>query len=86
MLVYYLWLVRPFHKKLQFQAYRKPCGSPFLWGDGKKIEHRRWTGPKRHRESQEEEVELVRWTLERMQHIMQEVSMQWIRVKLHISA
>ena len=30
LLVYYLWLVRPFHEKLQFQAYGKPCHSPFL--------------------------------------------------------
>ena len=86
MLVYYLWLVRPFHEKLQFQTEGKPSSCPFLWGDGKKIEHRRWTGPKRHRKSQEEEVQPVRWTSERVRHIMQEVSMRLMGVKLHISA
>jgi hypothetical protein len=30
LLVYYLWLIQPFHKKLQFQAYGKQCHSPFL--------------------------------------------------------
>ena len=86
LLVYYLWLVRPFHEKLQFQAYGKPCHSPFLWGDGKKIEHRRWTGPKRHSQGIEDEAEPNRWTSERMRHIMQQASMRWIGVKLHISA
>jgi RecQ family ATP-dependent DNA helicase len=86
LLVYYLWLIRPFHEKLQFQAYGKPCGSPFLWGDGKRIEHRRWTGPRRDRKGIEEEVEPITWTSERMRHIMQQASMRWIGVKLHISA
>ena len=86
LLVYYLWLVWPFYEKLQFQAEGKPSSSPFLWGGGKKIEHRRWTGPKRNRKGQEEEVEPIRWTSERMRHVMQEASMWWIGVKLHISA
>jgi hypothetical protein len=47
LLVYYLWLVQPFYKKLQFQANGKRCNSPFLWGDSKKVEHRQWTGPRR---------------------------------------
>jgi RecQ family ATP-dependent DNA helicase len=86
LLVYYLWLIRPFHEKLQFQVDGKPSSSPFLWGNGKKIEHRRWTGPKRYRKGQEEEVEPIRWTSERMRHVMQEASMRWIGEKLHISA
>jgi hypothetical protein len=47
LLVYYLWLVLPFHEKLQFQARGERCNSSFLWGDSKKVEHRQWTGPKR---------------------------------------
>ena len=85
LLVYYLWLIRPFHEKLQFQVDGKSSSSPFLWGDGKKIEHRRWTGPRRDRKG-EEEVEPMKWTSERMRHIMKEASMRWIGVKLHISA
>jgi hypothetical protein len=30
LLVYYLWLVLPFYEKLQFQAIRERCNSPFL--------------------------------------------------------
>ena len=40
LLVYYLWLVRPYNEKLQFQAMGKRSHSPFLWGDSKKIDHR----------------------------------------------
>jgi len=47
LLVYYLWLVLPFHEKLQFQAKGERCSSPFLWGDSRKVDHRQWTGPKR---------------------------------------
>jgi hypothetical protein len=47
LLVYYLWLVLPFHEKLQFQARGERCSSPFLWGDSRKVDHRQWTGPKR---------------------------------------
>jgi hypothetical protein len=85
LLVYYLRLVQPFYEKLQFHVNRKSCQSAFIWGDGKKIEHRRWTGPKRYRKGIDEAAP-VKWTSERMQHIMQEASMRWIGVKLHISA
>jgi hypothetical protein len=30
LLIYYLWLIQPFYKKLQFQANEKRCHSPFL--------------------------------------------------------
>jgi RecQ family ATP-dependent DNA helicase len=49
LLVYYLWLVLPFWEKLQFQVSGCRSGSPFLWGNGQKKEHRQWTGPKRSR-------------------------------------
>ena len=86
LLVYYLWLVRPFHEKLQFQKHEKPCQSPFVWGDSKKIEHRRWTGPKRYKKDIDDNAEPITWTSERMRHIMQQASMRWMAVKVHISA
>jgi RecQ family ATP-dependent DNA helicase len=85
LLVYYLWLVRPFHERLQFQMNGKPCQSAFVWGGSKKTEHRRWTGPKRDRKGVDE-AEAIEWTSERMRHVMQQASMRWIGVKLHISS
>ena len=31
LLVYYLWLVLPFHEKVQLAAHQKRCNSAFLW-------------------------------------------------------
>ncbi|KAK6591364.1 hypothetical protein H4I95_12233 [Botrytis cinerea] len=60
LLVYYLWLVLPFWEKLQFQMTGKPSSSPFLWGDGKKKEHRQWTGPKRKQQKARESDDVSR--------------------------
>ncbi|KAK6591426.1 hypothetical protein H4I95_12206 [Botrytis cinerea] len=60
LLVYYLWLVLPFWEKLQFQMTGKPSSSPFLWGDGKKKEHRQWTGPKRQQQKARESDDVSR--------------------------
>jgi hypothetical protein len=45
LLVYYLWLVLPFHEKVQLAVHQKRHNSAFLWGGSQKIEHRQWTGP-----------------------------------------
>lgn len=44
--VYFVWLVLPGWEKLQFQTTGRDSSSPYLWGDGRKKEHRRWTGPR----------------------------------------
>jgi hypothetical protein len=36
-----------FHDNLQFETTGSRNSSPYLWEDGLKREHRRWTGPKR---------------------------------------
>jgi hypothetical protein len=52
--VYFVWLIWPFNEDLQLESSGKRCNSPFLWGDSKKVEHRRWTGPRKHREAGED--------------------------------
>ena len=86
LLVYYLWLVLPFHEKVQLAAHQKRCNSAFLWGSSQKIEHRQWTGPRFRKEKVTEEGEEQGWTSERMRKIMQAGSMRWIGVKINISA
>jgi superfamily II DNA helicase RecQ len=84
-LVYYLWIVLPFHERVQFEAHQRRCNSAFLWGDSKKVEHRQWTGPRYQKEKGAKEAE-TGWTSERMRKIMQRASMRWIGVKINISA
>jgi hypothetical protein len=102
LLVYYLWLVLPFHERLQFATTGRRCSSPFLWGDSEKKDHRQWTGPKRRRERDGERGHGIReeteetssshprrshdWTSDRMRKIMQSASERWIGEKIHISA
>ena len=101
LLVYYLWLVRPFYEKLQFQANRKRCNSAFLWGDSKKVDHKQWTGPKKRRNnrrdregssgsssssSKEQDIPEMDWSSERMRKALQSASLRWMGVKLHIAA
>ncbi|KAK6591474.1 hypothetical protein H4I95_12188 [Botrytis cinerea] len=93
LLVYYLWLVLPFWEKLQFQMTGKPSSSPFLWGDGKKKEHRQWTGPKRQQQKARESDDVPEngrgtikekrsrsWTSERARKILKESAMRWMGV------
>ena len=87
--VYFVWLIWPFNEDLQLESSGKRCNSPFLWGDSKKVEHRRWTGPRKHREAGEDvtkdEDHNPCWTSERMRRALQEASMRLIGVKIHIS-
>jgi RecQ family ATP-dependent DNA helicase len=87
--VYFVWLVWPFNEDLQLESSGKRCNSPFLWGDSKKVEHRRWTGPRKHREAGEDVTKdddpNQGWTSERMRRALQEASMRLIGVKIHIS-
>jgi superfamily II DNA helicase RecQ len=87
--VYFVWLIWPFNEDLQLESSGKRCNSPFLWGDSKKVEHRRWTGPKKHREAGDDiakgEDHNRGWTSERMRRALQEASMRLIGVKIHIS-
>jgi superfamily II DNA helicase RecQ len=85
LLVYYLWLVLPFHEKVQWEAHQKRHNSAFLWGGSQKIEHRQWTGPRFQKEKVMEGEE-EGWTSERMRKIIQAASMRWIGVKINISA
>ena len=85
LLVYYLWLVLPFHEKVQWAAHQKRYNSAFLWGSSQKIEHRQWTGP-RFQKKKDAEGEEQGWTSERMRKIMQAGSMRWIGIKINISA
>ncbi|KFZ23520.1 hypothetical protein V502_02001 [Pseudogymnoascus sp. VKM F-4520 (FW-2644)] len=86
LLVYYLWLVLPFHERVQFVAHQRQCNSAFLWGESKKVEHRQWTGPQYRKEKVTEEGPDHGWTSERMRKAMQTASMRWIGVKINISA
>jgi superfamily II DNA helicase RecQ len=85
--VYYVLVVSPFHEKLQVNRENGKRGSAFLWGHSQKIEHRRWTGPRRDRkEKNAEEDHLDQgWTSERMRRALQDASMRLIGVKIHIS-
>jgi len=86
LLVYYLWLVLPFHERVQFEAHEKQCNSAFLWGGSKKVEHRQWTGPRYQKEKVADNGGEQGWTSERMRKITQRASMRWIGVKINISA
>jgi hypothetical protein len=54
LLVYHLWLVKPFLEKLEVHIHGFEERSAFIWGDGEKKEYRNWTGPKK---LQREEVD-----------------------------
>jgi hypothetical protein len=86
LLVYYLWLVLPFHERVQFEAHEKQCNSAFLWGGSKKVEHRQWTGPRYQKEKVADDGGEQGWTSERMRKITQWASIRWIGVKINISA
>jgi superfamily II DNA helicase RecQ len=85
LLVYYLWLVLPFHERVQYEAHQRRCNSAFIWGDSKKVEYRQWTGP-RYRKEKASADGGPGWTSERMRKAMQAASMRWIGVKINISA
>ena len=86
LLVYYLWLVLPFHERVQLGAHQRRLNSAFLWGGSQKIEHRQWTGPRYRKDKVAQEGEDHGWTSERMRKILQAGSMRWMGVKIHISA
>jgi hypothetical protein len=58
LLVYYLWLVKPFLEKLEVRTQGFEERSAFIWGDGVKKEHRNWTGPIKASEEVGEEEEI----------------------------
>ena len=98
LLVYYLWLVRPFWECFEMMTRRVTELSPFVWGV-RPTEEEDEKEPQDHpasssdHESQTSGAEDERsrrprkaWTSERLRKIIQRESVEWIGVKFNISA